>query len=573
MAAGERPPLSARNAVLLLLAVCAVLYFPGLGSRDLWAPDEPRFAEVAREMFASGDYVVPRRNGKPYIKKPPFFFWSVCLVGKLAGEVNEYVARIPSALAATALVLATFFWARWQLGANAALLTSLVLATTFRFYWNARYIQTDMVFSFLTGAAIFAIFTGYIRQERAWRWCLIGYAAAGLAVLAKGPLALVLVFLALGPFMVWRQWRLREFPKFGRWLPHLVGVAICLAIAAPWYLLSAKAVGGAEFAQKNLIRENWTRFANAFDHQNPFYEYLILLPLDFLPWSIFLPAGLALVWRSRREEGETKWLADFLLLWLGLSFLFFSISQSKQGKYLLPLYPGFALIVGWLLSASLNQLAGRPPTKAVSGSFWVCFTALLLGAVAANVVLCFGWPGMADKGLTVEDFRALIPPFAPASVIAVVGAVMGMLCLARGLVGRAFMVLLGMLAVGYLAVSVWGLPAVDPHKTARPICEELKALAGPADRVGYAGPSSTNDAYVYYTERTLTELEGGPEKMDREVRKFAVEPGRAFLFIRREHYSQLSGETKRPWAIVARKQVGHREMLLLRNEEVARPNL
>jgi len=561
--------------VVLLLAVCGILYFPGLGSRDLWAPDEPRFAEVAKEMLASGDYVVPRRNGKPYIKKPPLFFWSVCSVGKLAGEVNERIARIPSALAATALVLATFFWARSQLGSTAGLLAALVLATTFRFYWNARYIQTDMVFSFLTGAAIFSIFTGYIRQDRAWLWCLIGYAAAGLAILAKGPLAVVLVFLALGPFMVWRQWSLREFPKFGRWLPHLAGMAICLAIAAPWYLLSAEAVGGAEFAQKNLIKENWTRFTSAFDHKNPFYEYLILLPLDFFPWSIFLPAGLALVWRSRREEGETKWLAGFLLLWLGLSFLFFSISQSKQGKYLLPLYPGFALIVGWFLSVALKQPSDPKVLRAAEISLWVCLGVLALAAAVANVVLCYGWPGMDTEDISVADLRALIPPFAPASILALVGAAAGVVSLAKKRPKRAIVSLISLLLAVYLGVSVWGLPAVDPHKTARPICEELRALADPEDRVGYAGPSSTNDAYVYYTGRTFTELEGGPkgdlEEMGREVHEFAAEPGRAFLFIRRELYDQLSEETRRPWAIVAQKQVGHRMMLLLCNEEVARP--
>jgi 4-amino-4-deoxy-L-arabinose transferase-like glycosyltransferase len=517
-------------------------------------------------MFLSGDYVVPHRNGKPYVKKAPLFFWSVCLVGKIAGEVNEAVARIPSALAATALVLATFFWVRAELGPSAGLFSALVLATTFRFYWNARFIQTDMVFSFLTGAAIFALYTGTVHAGRPWLWCLVGYAAAGFAILAKGPLAVVLLFLALGPFLAWRQWKLREIPKPGQWMPHLVGIVLCLGIALPWYLLSVKAVGGSEFAQRNLVHENWTRFFNAYDHKNPWYKYLVLLPVDFLPWTVFLPAGFAVAWQERKKGGERRWLADFLFLWLGLTFVFFSLSQSKQGKYLLPLYPGFAPCVGWFLAGSLGQLGADRPNWGLTASLWGCLAVLFFGVIAANGVLYLGWPGMEADDIWLEDTRSMIAPLAPTSVLAVLGSIAGAVFLVRRQANRAFGSLCVTLVAVYLTVSTVGLPAGNRFKSARPLCETLRSLAAPEDRVAYAGPSTANDAYVYYSRRTLEEIEGDPKDMDGPARQLAESPGRAFLFIKDEDFEGLSEQTRRRWTLVERMQVGHRQMLLLCND-------
>ena len=158
-------PFRVRYAVLIILAVCAFTFFPALGARDLWAPDEPRFTEVAREMFLSGDYVVPRRNDKVYVKKPPLLFWCVTLLAKIPGRVTEGVARIPSAVAATGLVLVTFLWGRAQLGARAGFLGALMLATAFRFYWNGRYVQTDMLFSFFCTSAVFCLYHAYVRRS------------------------------------------------------------------------------------------------------------------------------------------------------------------------------------------------------------------------------------------------------------------------------------------------------------------------------------------------------------------------------------------------------------------------
>ena len=574
-------PFSVRNAVLILLAVCAFIFFPALGARDLWAPDEPRFTEVAREMFLSGDYVVPRRNDKVYVKKPPLLFWCVTLLAKISGRVTEGVARIPSAVAATGLVLVTFLWGRAQLGARAGFLGALMLATAFRFYWNGRYVQTDMLFSFFCTSAVFCLYHAYVRQERPWLLYLVGYSSAGLGILAKGPLCVVLVVLALGPFMLCRQWSLRELPRFREFAPHLAGAVLCLVIALPWYLLSLKHAGGSEFAQKNLVRENLDRFFRAFDHKNPPWEYLKLLLLDFLPWSLFLPAGLVLLWRKRERDGAAPGIAWFLILWLGLSLLFFSASQSKQGKYLLPLYPGFALCVGWLCHESFAKFSRRERSRGVTVPLWVSHTTLGVAALLANLgIWLIGTRPKAFSGTVKPEVLAsfgdgqwlgVLSAFALVTVSFVAGSIAGIFLLARRKHAQSVMGLCVMLVAAYLFASLTGLPSINQFKSARPICEDLKRVSGPEDRVGHLGSGSTNNAYVYYSGRFLEEIVPDARTMSQEVERFASEAGRAFLFTRRAFFDLLSDQVKAQWSIVSERRVGHRHMMLLCNREIAGP--
>ncbi|MDA0839601.1 MAG: glycosyltransferase family 39 protein [Planctomycetota bacterium] len=552
--------ISTKQAAFGLLILCGVMYFPWLGERDLWAPDEPRFTLVSREMMETGDYVVPRRNGMEYVKKPPLLFWSVALLGKLNGEVTEGVARIPSAVAATGLVMATFACGVSQLGNRAGLLAALMVMTAFKTWWNARYVQTDMLFACFSATSVMLIYLAYMNPKKAWNYAMPGFVCVGTAFLVKGPLACVLVFWGLGPLMILRQLKLKEFPGLRRWMPFLVGVVICLAIPAPWYYLVGKEVGGVEFAQKNFIYENVTRFLAAYDHANPFYHYLILLPGDFFPWFFLLPPSLCFVWRQRAED-ENRWFGWFLLLWVGLSFVFFSTSQSKQGKYLLPLYPGMCLAIGWWVDSVIEVKEGR--SRTARGAFGICHSVLLL--ICLTVVAINLRPELTGKAAEYKKFfRLILVP----GVLGIIGTILGLFILNRN-IEKSLLVLAATVGFILMHTSAVLLPALDEVKSAKDICLRAKQLVGPADRVGFAGSWSSNNTYIFYMNRRLDEFEGGPKEVSDWMTDYAA-GGRAFLFIRQVRYETLTDTAKQLWHLVHEERVGSKIMMLLCNEELAK---
>ncbi|MBI2194570.1 MAG: glycosyltransferase family 39 protein [Planctomycetes bacterium] len=541
-----RSPDTGYRPLGLLLLLCGLLYFTRLGGRDLWNPDEPRFALVAREMLLSGDFVVLHRNEKVYSKKPPLLFWSIVLLAKVAGGVSESVARLPSALSATGLVLVTFLFGRSLLGPRAGFRAALILATAALFYWEARFIQTDMLFSLLSATSISCLYHSEQGPRPNWRFSLAGYAAAGLAVLAKGPLALVLLFLVLGPLLAGRHLRNRQFPSLGQFAPHLAGAALAACIALPWYLLSSKALGP-EFARQNLLKENIERFFHPFDHRNPFYHYLLALPLDFFPWSLFLPAGLLGLWQQRRGPAGPH--AAFLLLWILLPFLFFSSAGSKQGKYLLPIYVPLALAIAWKWEHADPET--RPASRPFSILIPLGMADLLLPAAAA-----VGYA--AVKAYHADLLKSLLLP----SLTLISGGGIGLVCLLTGRRPAAsFHLLWATLAATYVSASLFTVPAINPYKSARPLCEAFLQRAGPDDRAGYLGPDAKSNAYVYYTGRSLEELLDGEE-----VARFARQPGRAFLFATEDDFDRLPPDVRGIWNSLERRQVGDRVMLLLRSE-------
>ena len=548
--------ITTRQGAVGLLILCGALYFPWLGKRDLWAPDEPRFTLVSREMMESGDYVVPRRNGMVYVKKPPLLFWSVALLGKLNGEVTEGLARIPSAVAATGMVMATFAFGVSQLGVRAGLLAGLMVMTAFKTWWNARYVQTDMLFASFSSASVLLIYLAYVNPRKAWNYAVPGFVCVGIAFLAKGPLACVLVFWGLGPLMVFRQWQLKEFPGFRRWLPFLVGVAICLAIPAPWYYLTGKEVGGAEFAQKNFIYENVTRFFEAYNHKNPFYHYLVLLPGEFFPWFFLLPFALRFVWRRRKSESSL--LGWFFLLWLAFSLLFFSASQSKQGKYLLPLYPAMCLVIGWWVDSVMEDRGGG--TREIGWPVGFSLSLLLLVSIAVLAIILR--PELAGKAAAYERFFKL---FLVPGILGMAGSVVGLLLLSRH-IEKSLVTLAGTIGLIFIYSSAALLPAFNEVKSAKDLCVKAKQMVRPADRMGFAGSWSSNNTYIFYMDRRLDEYNGGPKQISMWMTDYA-QGGRAFMFIRRARYEPLTDEVKKLWYVVHEEPVGSKTMMLLCNEE------
>ena len=332
-------------AVTLAL-FCYVLFFHGLGGIGLIGPDEPRYAAIAREMVMTGDYITPRLYGTPWFEKPVLVYWLAAIGYKLLG-FNEAGARFPSALAATICVFFVYWCGRKLWDAAIGFLAGLMLATSIGFFAFARAASMDMPLSAcLTMALVFFLFGVNDVDRRRRLWFPAFYAALGLGVLAKGPVALLLPALSLAGFLLLR----RKREEWRTWYPQ--GLLVTAAVAVPWFLLCT-IINGREFIDVFFINQNVERFITAIHgHGRPFYFFIPVLLLLTFPWTFLLIPAL------RRGFAKNEHL---LLWWAVVPFVFFSLSQSKLPGYILPMTPPIAL----LLAKELLQPVSRAYQVAV----------------------------------------------------------------------------------------------------------------------------------------------------------------------------------------------------------------
>ena len=384
----ETPAPSRLRASLTCLALlCAVIFFftAGLARIDLWAPDEPRYAAIAEELRSGrhgpSGLVLLHLNDEPYSQKPPLYFWLAAAAGLVSGRVDALAARLPSALAGVACVLGTFWIARLsRFPRAAAWLSAGLLATSFRFVFTARRAQLDVLlcsFEVLAVALFLVLETrrGGIEEARNSPVLVAGlHAALGAAALVKGPVG----WLPLLVFAVYLGWEdrlpaLRRLTPLWSWLFSVAPLALWIGAA------TALAPDG--FAQDAIGTNVFARFFSGTSHARPFYYYAYQLPLDFLPWTLLLPAAVVALARRAKAAAEAGAqtpragisdgsTARFLVSWILVPLAFFSLSAGKRGLYLLPIYPALALactlgvprrvraLVGAIGAVALLELAG-----------------------------------------------------------------------------------------------------------------------------------------------------------------------------------------------------------------------
>ncbi len=381
---------------LLIVATLYVCYFSHLGAIGFVGPDEPRYAWIAREMTETGDWVTPRLYGKPWFEKPPLFYWGAALSFKLFG-VSEAAARLPSAVSALLATLALAWFALRLYGAETARWLLLLLPTTVGMIGFSHAAATDMPFSAMLTIAMVcaAVVLGLTRTESSpvipqtsWLALVLFGFFVGLAVLAKGPVAIIL---SGGTVFFWvlftKRWRdaLRLF--------HPAALASFCLTALPWYILCARRnpdffrIFIIECARRNpdffrifIIEHNFKRyFTPEFQHIQPFWFYVPIVLLGLIPWTLML----ATVAKDlRRPPGAGSWRMSpglYFACWITFTFAFFSVSKSKLPGYILPAIPPLGLLISE--SVSLRVL------KIVRGSRWFGIASgtvlFLLGVLAA----------------------------------------------------------------------------------------------------------------------------------------------------------------------------------------------
>ncbi len=318
-------------ATLALLAATTLALSLFLGSRGLNEPDEGRYAEIGREMLATGDWLIPHLNGVPHFQKPPLLYWATAASFGLGGA-NEWAARIPSALAALGVVLLTLRIGRRLRDFRTGLAAALILLSAIEFFALARLLTPDMPLTFWITAAIAALVEHWATRRAVWRWLF--FLAMGLGFLTKGPMALVVPLaaaLAVG----------RKEPRFSGW-QWTAGMALTLAVGLSWF--GAVSLRHHELFRYFLGYELLERFASrAHGRSRPFWFFGPVLLGGFLPWTLFLPPVIGRAWRRWRSEEPLTWPQRLLAGWAIMPFVVLSISGSKLPTYILPLFPALAL--------------------------------------------------------------------------------------------------------------------------------------------------------------------------------------------------------------------------------------
>jgi 4-amino-4-deoxy-L-arabinose transferase-like glycosyltransferase len=471
--------MSARNTILAALLALALVWFGTLDYRKLIKPDEGRYAEIAREMAVSGNWVTPRLNDIKYFEKPPLQYWMTASAYEAFGA-SEWTARLWPALTGFFGILLAWFAGHRLFGPNAGMLAATTLASSLLYLAMGHINTLDMGLAFFLEAAVFGFM---LAMEGNRRWMLLAWVALALAVLSKGIVALVLTGGTVVLYSLltrdWSPWRRFEFAR---------GLPIFLLIAAPWFI--EVSLANPEFPRFFFIHEHFERFLTTVHRRvEPAWFFIPILLLGALPWTTMALASLAQAWpRRAMPEFQSR---RFLLLWCVVVFGFFSASGSKLPSYILPLFPALALLLG----DSLNRISRRT----------------LLGhlaAVAAIAAICLVLaPRVAERADEITPIE-MVGPYAHwltvAAAIWLAGALAAMALTWRD---RKTPAIVTLAVTSLLAGSgvLLGHENLNQSSSAHFIATQVKPLL-PAG-VPFYSVRMYDQTLPFYLERTVTLVE------------------------------------------------------------------
>jgi hypothetical protein len=362
--------------------VALVLFLPSVWTRDLWNPDEPRYAEATRQMVARGDLLVPHFNGEVYSEKPPLFFWLSLVAGRLPGIPPAAGGRLVGILASIATLILTWRIGTLIMGEATGALAALLLSASIIFWHLAQSGVIDPLLTLCCTAALY----GFARHLRGrGGGLLLFYAGCSLGVIAKGPVAFLVPALAVLTFRL-----LSDGPRGLRASHPLWGIPLVCAPALIWLALAAGRAGPG-YLETMLVTQNLGRTTDAYGHVQPFYYYLLVLPPILMPLTCFLPQSLMAAWREKILGIRPMLLP---LAWFASTFVFFSVVSSKKTRYMLVLAPAAALLVaGWMMRHLRD-----PDGRLRSGRVPLALTA----AGGLGMALLLAIPGLAGTGVIPE---------------------------------------------------------------------------------------------------------------------------------------------------------------------------
>jgi len=516
-------------AVLAVVAVLTMVLF--VGRTEVWLPDEARFGLAGRQMFETGEYLVPQLNLRPYTNKPPFFMWMQAASAHLIGRFDSTAARLPAALPGLALVILTYLFARMLTTPRGAFLSGVVFATSALPVLMARTGVSDMLLALMIVSAIMLLYVA--QQTSRPTLCMTGaFVMMAFGVLVKGPVALV-VPLAVGVGIALATGRMRHLSR----AYVLPGFVLMVLIVAAW-VVPACYRGGGYYTTKLILTEGIER---AFARRNirPFdaFYYIPVMLWGIFPWTfLFIPAVLAPLKRPERRQQRSMLVP---LVWCAAVFVLFSAMHGKRHPYILPLFPAAAILVGDFLDrcarGSCRKLAR--------------YLNLALGAVTLAVagLLAFGY---ARMGLSIPKVLPCVGLLAAAGV--------GIL-----LASRSPLKMAAVTVAALTAVYVWGfavvMPSLEAFRPARTFSAVIdRHLPADARMVAYEYGSHL---YNFYLRRIIPECEEL-----HELAEFLRGPLPAYCLMRTKEFLKLPANFRNRFEVVAREAVPLRNynMILVR---------
>ena len=499
--------------LVILLMLGLTLFFFRLGDRPLWDTDEGMHAATSKDMVISGDYITPRLNGESFYDKPVLFNWFAAAAMRVFG-FTEFAARLPAALLGLGTVLLTYLFGRRMFNPTVGLLGGVALATGIEYIILSRTVVHDIALVFFMSLALYSFYSAFEGEQHRTIHLLVFYASLGFAVLAKGPLGLLLPGLIVGLFLLMtRRLAFLKEMKLG-W-----GIVVFLLVAAPWYALIM--LRNPDYAGYFFLKQNVMNFISAeARHPRPFYYYFHILLGGFFPWSFFLP--LALIHGVRRRSEEYGAARLYLLLWLGVVFVFFSMASSKLSPYILPLFPAAAILVGDLWHTLL-----KAPTTGLRRGFMYSLLPLLIIFLVGLIAI---WINPLTRleykyGIDLMRINALV-----LLMLACV-AVAFFLLLRRRYAG-SFSSLAGLVVAAIVYFIVLVVPAINPYRSTKGMAATLDAMLPPGEAMVFF--VDLRDSALFYTNRlavVLLEPERLMERMSRDERALCV--------IDRKHFEYL----------------------------------
>ncbi|BBB92576.1 MAG TPA: glycosyltransferase family 39 protein [Methylomusa anaerophila] len=487
-------------SIALILCVAGILMFTFLGTYPLLDPDEPVYAETAREMLQFQDFISPRIYGDFWYDKPPMYYWLVAAAFKIFG-IGEFAARFPSALLAVSGAVLVYLSGRELFNERAGLLAALVLATSLEYFYLGNAAVTDMTLTFFLTAALLSFLH---------RKYYLLYGSAALAVVTKGPVGIffcgviIILYLVLtGKLTMMKRMKV------------VSGGVLFALIALPWYA-AMYSLHGMAFIDTFLGFHNVTRFLQPEHAAGAiWYYYTPVLILGFFPWSAFLVQAF---FTGLKEKGEYHNTCVFLVIWAAVVFLFFSISQTKLVSYILPMYPPLALLVGYYFDKAWAEEHHRA----------LKYSASVFGIVAALLI-----SGLVYAGTVV--MAELMPSVKIMTVILAVLAVSVLFQSFR----RNFRAVFTTYVLGMMIFLVFlmsqALPVITSAFSVQPFVNEFKQH--------YDGQAPVYVAKFYRPGLMYYSGMAGAELSQEELAAVAAgEKDRAYFIMKKKNYEKLSPE-------------------------------
>jgi 4-amino-4-deoxy-L-arabinose transferase-like glycosyltransferase len=484
---------------LLLAGFCAFLFFFGLAFFGLIGADEPRYAQVAREMLARHDWITPTLGGKPWLEKPPLYYWQAMLAYRIFG-VSDWAARLPSAVDATLMVVVIYLFLR-RFRPGFQLDGALMTASAAGIISFARAASTDMPLAATFTIALLAWFAWHETESR--RFLALFYCFLALGMLAKGPVAPLLAAMIIVIF----AGATSDYRLLARtlWLP---GILLFCAVVLPWHI--AVQIKNPEFFRVFILQHNLARFGtNLYHHPEPFWYYVPVTLLGLIPWTVFVVASLEetiRVWRKTRTQilDSERALDVFLVIWVAVPVAFFSLSQSKLPGYIVPALPAGTLLLAEYVRRRVAE--GESPR----------ILQIVLHAITAAAPIV---PALMIQYLILQHRL----PWGRGAEISVTFAAVLAIGIALTLrtklgLGALRFITLVPVVLAIAALLRLGTPALDSMLSARPLANEISHLETKPLPLAVAGVSrETEFGLAFYRNQIIDRYESGEIPTDEHL--------------------------------------------------------